>query len=74
MPATVVNDGTISFTGGAGYTGGEASRLVNSVQGVLNFDPATRIDALSCCTNPDKIVNEGGAVNVGATGTDPAAC
>ena len=69
--ASVINHGTMTFADGSGYTGVEASRLVNAPDGVLTLAPGSRFAANGCCINPELIRNQG-KLNVDASSAQAA--
>jgi hypothetical protein len=69
---SLTNHGTVSFSGGAGVMTAARSQLVNASDGTLDLAPGTVFSALSCCVNPNQVVNQGGQVVVPAgSSTDP---
>lgn len=64
VTSKVINHGTVSFTGGAGYYASDGPQLSNSSDGTLSFGAGTTISG-DCCGNPDVIANHGGQVTIG---------
>lgn len=59
VAAKVTNHGTVTVGNGAGFDTADRARFVNAANGILTLQPGTQITAGSCCTSPDRIVNQG---------------
>jgi hypothetical protein len=70
-PATFTNHGTITFDQGAGTLTRSLARLVNASDGTLTLAPGTQFSSVSCCVNPDKVINHGQLNVPSGTTTDP---
>ena len=57
--ASVVNHGTFTVTNGAGFSTQYSARFVNAANGAVVFAPGTEISSYGCCTDPDRITNQG---------------
>ncbi len=70
--STLTNHGTITVEQGASILMANPAKLVNGSDGALRLAPGTQFTHLSCCIDPNRIVNDGGQVTVPAgSSTDP---
>lgn len=59
VPSKVVNHGTFTVSNGATFFTRDRARFVNAPNGTVTLAPGTEISAYGCCTDPDRITNQG---------------